>query len=97
MRSTFNDRSKLWTLYSQAKAWTVRPSELLDVSDGWAAYCLDNAVWTFGEWVISELDKVPSAKKQETTNKRREAKLKAILADKPELAFADPAAKFKKT
>ena len=96
MRSTFNNRSRLWTLYVQAKEWRCRPSQILDIKNGWVAYCLDNAVWEFGQWVHTKLDEVPEAKKAEVTKKRRAAKLNAILSDKPELAFADPAARFKK-
>lgn len=50
----------------------------------------------FGEWVIGEVEKVPEAKKRETTEQRRKAKLEAILDGKPSKAFADPAAKFNK-
>lgn len=42
----------MWRLWNLAKAYRTRPSELLGVGDGLAAYHLDSAVQTFG----SELD-----------------------------------------
>lgn len=42
-------------MYNNAKTWSTRPSVLLDVSDPYVAYCLDEAVSYFGGTVEGEL------------------------------------------
>ncbi len=38
----------MWSLYLTAKTTSTRPSDLLDVSERWAAYQFDTAVTTVG-------------------------------------------------
>lgn len=52
-----------------AKTFSSRPSEFLGVSDGYTAYCLDNAVYTFGSTLESELKGVEGKNKGEMKSK----------------------------
>lgn len=47
----------VWNLYLDSKTWAVRPSQLLDISDSYVAYCLDEAVALLGNEVSAALDK----------------------------------------
>ena len=76
-------------------------------SDPYAAYCLDEAVWMFGEYVEGEIDK---ASRKAKNTKQAESFVRQKLAyifrdDSPEEEkkenstagkFADPAARFHK-
>lgn len=73
-----SNRVKCWNLYQHAKTWVVRPSELLSISNDYVAYCLDEAVFTFGTWVESELDSIEGEKAQDVNRKRRD-RLYSIL------------------
>lgn len=83
----------MWELYQHAKAWKTRPSELLSIKGSYEAFCLDEAIWVFGSYVESELDKIKGKTEKQIANKK-EAKLKTLLGAKEEQAFADPAALF---
>lgn len=63
----------------------IRPSELLGIDDPYEAYCLDEAVLSFGDGVRAELDKV-KGKNQE---QKRMMALRRMLGMKQK--FADPA------
>lgn len=82
-----------------AKTWSCRPSDLLNIQDDYVAYCLDQAVGYFGRTLESELEKAGSDSKNDN---EAEWKRKAVLDrfldedDKPQRGqFADPAAMFK--
>lgn len=55
----------MWTLYQTAKTFSQRPSALLDVSEPFAAYCLDSACGEFGRAIENELSKVEGDKQGE--------------------------------
>lgn len=57
--------SELWGLYQTAKSFMVRPSELLNVQDRYAAYCLDNACGEFGRSLENELSNIEGKNKKE--------------------------------
>lgn len=79
-------------MFLQAQTWRVRPSQLLDVQDSYAAFCIDSAIWELGTHIEGELDKV-KGRSERSVQAGREAKLKALLSDKPETKqFADPMA-----
>lgn len=59
----------MWSLWLTAKSVRARPSELLDVQDPYAAYCLDNAVSEFGRAIESELSEVEGKTKKEIQKK----------------------------
>lgn len=61
----------MWALYNQAKAWATRPSDLLAVGDRWLAFCLDNAVYTFGSALEMELKGTEGKNKKEIQNKQQ--------------------------
>lgn len=55
----------MWEAYQDLKMCHKRPSEMLEVTDTIAAYCLDKAVLTFGiviENALQERDKVGTGK-----------------------------------
>jgi hypothetical protein len=82
-----------------AKTWSCRPSDLLNIQDDYVAYCLDQAVAYFGRTLESELEKAGSGAKNESEAEwKRKAVLERFLGedDKPQRGmFADPAAMFK--
>lgn len=65
-----------WRLYRLAKACNCRPSDLLDVQNSYAAFCLDEAVIHFGDTLESELDKAAEKAK---SSKAAEGKQRLIL------------------
>ena len=87
------------------KVYRVRPSQLVGVESGsYVAYCFDQAVSYFGNWVEAELDKVQvgkaskSDKETQALVKARQKRLEAILGPPEQQAkqqFADPAEFFK--
>lgn len=46
----------MWRVWNLAKAYHTRPSELLGVHDGLAAFHLDAAIWSFGSELDAALD-----------------------------------------
>lgn len=54
-----------WRLYRLAQACSCRPSDLLGVENSYVAYCLDEAIVTFGEALEHELEKVAHGAKNE--------------------------------
>lgn len=88
----------MWLLFVDAKTWSCRPSELLNIEDDYVAYCLDQAVGYFGRNLEAELEKAGSgAKNEEDAEWKRQRVLDNFLGedDKPQRGlFADPAAMF---
>ena len=76
--------------------WSVLPSqrpgirEELERHDPYVAWCLDECVLSLGNWVESELAKVPPGKTDQETANRRQMVLRRILGGKQ--LFADPLA-----
>lgn len=60
----------VWEVYLTCKTWGCRPSELLDVADRYAAYCLDSAVGIFGRTLESELNSVEGKNPKQVATKR---------------------------
>ena len=81
--------SQTWALYNHAKTWGVRPSELLDIDNPYIAYCLDEAVATFGNGVSNELESVEGKSKSQV-NQRRRAVLGKLLKLPDEVRFKKP-------
>lgn len=78
-----------------AKEFQARPSELYGIHDDYDAFCFDRAVYTFGTYVESEVEKAgEQGKTKDQRKKNAEAKLKALLSGKKEKQYADPAAMF---
>lgn len=79
-----------------AKTWNCRPSDLLDIEDGYVAYCLDQAVGYFGRHLEAELEKAGSgAKNDQEAEWKRKLVMDRYMSDndKPQRGlFADPAA-----
>lgn len=98
--SFVRDSRQSWLLYSNAKQWKVRPSQLLDIEDAYVAYCLDEAIGYFGSQLEFELDKASSGKEskgERSAKMKRQSVLDRVLGPpKKETArFADPAALMK--
>jgi hypothetical protein len=87
-----------------AQRYRTRPSDLLDLDDSYAAYCLDQAVLTFCAGVESKLEAVPTpkGKKGEERRQQNQTKLlhKLLRIEESEQEkskkFKDPAAMFAK-
>lgn len=56
---------QLWDLYRMSKDYRTRPSELVDLDDPFAAFCLDRAVHDFGTAVENALSDVEGKTKKE--------------------------------
>lgn len=85
----------MWNVFSLSQEMGVRPSDLLGVTNDYEAYCLDEAVVTFGVYVQSEVRKVGDKKtgKEKAKEGQKLAKLNALLNTKPgERKFANPVA-----
>lgn len=61
--------------------WGVRPSNLLGIDDPYRAYCLDEAVGSWGTYVTNELDKIDGKTDKEVSRKRKNRLL--YLLDAP--------------
>jgi hypothetical protein len=57
-------------LWKQAQEFKTRPSALLGVEDAYAAYCIDQSVYTFGSALEHELEEVEGKTKEEIKRKR---------------------------
>lgn len=75
-------------VHRTAKTYGVRPSELLEISDEWAAYCLDSAVSLFGNYIESkqldksfDLDDFLSEKKTDLEKKIPKAVLDVVVVN----------------
>jgi hypothetical protein len=87
-----------------AQRYRTRPSELLELDDAYAAYCLDQAVLTFCAGVESKLDAVPTPKGKKGEERRQQNQTKLLqkllgIEEKEEdkaKKFKDPAAMFAK-
>ena len=96
------NKTLVWIVYGQAKAWQVTPSSLLGVKTGsYEAWCLDQAVNYFGNHVEVELEKVGQklSAKERALQANRQRKLEKLLDPNPEVVkkgqFMDPALFFK--
>lgn len=70
----------------------MRPSELYDITDPFVAYCFDEAVATFGNFVKGELDKVEGQSK-DAIEGAQAFLLKALLSDDESARYAAPPVK----
>lgn len=81
-----------------------RPSEVLFVKDEYWAYCLDEAVITFGSWLAAKLDAVEGKNAKAIEGKRKLILAKVLDGVETEghepgkapAQFKDPADMFKK-
>lgn len=69
-----------WKLYQEAKIWGCRPSNLLNIDNDYHAYCLDEAVSTWGSHVTSELEKLEGKTDKEVRTKRDRKLLQLLQA-----------------
>lgn len=67
-------------MFNQAKTWSTRPSVLCGIQGDYAAYCFDEAVATWGNYVINELEKIEGKTDKEVSRKRHSRLLKLIEA-----------------
>lgn len=92
-----------WLLWHKCKALGQRPSELLNITDDYVAYCLDEAVIYFGLMVESELEQAghKPSKEERKARRAREDILDRILGDEKDQEaakakrYADPALMFR--
>lgn len=61
-------------------------------NDPYAAYCLDEAVYTFGQWVDQEIEKAQSgAKNNREAEARVKHRIRSIFAEQEQEEGAPPA------
>ena len=86
MGKSFVTRNTLWALYNRAKLFSCRPSQLLDIQNSYHAYCWDEAVAFWGDYINHELDSIDGkdAKKVEA---KRYSKLLQLLDAPKEVRF----------
>lgn len=77
------NRPAVFSLYRTAKDFGQRPSDLMNITDEWAGWQLDNAVSWFGNWVeskLAETDKHGNSKHKlnDLLNGKRKTKADAI-------------------
>ena len=86
-------------LWHKSKAIGVRPSELINLDDGYVAYCLDEAVIFFGlqlEHMLEEAGQGKVGKEERKAKAARERVINKVFGDeKASSGFADPALMFK--
>lgn len=78
-----------------AKEFQARPSDLYGIRDDYDAFCFDRAIYLFGNYVESEVEK--AGKKGKTEEQRKnsaEARLNSLLSGEEGKKYADPAAMF---
>ena len=73
----------------EAQLWRVRPSQLMNVQDPYAAYCFDQAVGEFGSYVKGEIQAI-EGKNAKAVEGKRKLRLKALLSDDPKAKYAQP-------
>jgi hypothetical protein len=81
----------MWNVFSLAKAMHVRPSELLDISDAYEAYCIDDAVMTFGQHIANKLSEV-TGKNAKQIEGQRSLLLRRLLSPETKQLFRSPVA-----
>lgn len=75
-----------------AKEYQTRPSSLYGIHEDYDAFCFDRAVYTFGTYVEGEMKKASEKGKTDEQKKQKaQARLDALLSDREEKQYADPA------
>ena len=62
-----------------SKQWNRRPSELLDVTDSYASYCLDEACFAFGSACESAMDEARRTANKKATEAQRRGRAENAL------------------
>ena len=75
-----------WGLYQTAKQWSKRPSEMVDISNSYVAYCFDKAIGAWGTYVTTEIEKI-EGKDSKSVERKRQNKLMQLLDVAPEKRF----------
>lgn len=89
----------MWSLFQTARRFSARPSELVHITDPFAAFCFDDAVSYLGMYIESELSRVRGKDERETEQKMK-LRLRRLLGpgrEKESARFADPVAMGKVT
>lgn len=75
---------QLWHTYSVSRQYRTRPSELVGLTDTYAAWCFDEVVYLFGTYVESELRAAEEGAKtaKQAANKRK-LKIHMLLEPRP--------------
>jgi hypothetical protein len=68
----------MWLMFNQAKTWSTRPSELVGITGDYLAFCFDEAVASWGNFVTNELEKIEGKTDKEVSRKRH-GKLMQLL------------------
>lgn len=69
-------------MFQNAQLWSTRPSDLAGIDDPYLAFCFDDAVATWGNYVTQELEKIKGKKEKDVERKRHNRFLQ--LMDAPD-------------
>lgn len=81
----------VWRLAKLATRTNSRPSELLDVTDPYMAFCVDEAVMVGAQLIEDELEKI-THKKPKVQAQRRQTKLAQLLGTAEMVQYKTPSA-----
>lgn len=70
----------MWSLFQNAQLWSCRPSNLAGVDDPYLAFCFDDAIAAWGNYVTKELEKIKGKKEKDVERKRHNRFLQLIEA-----------------
>lgn len=68
----------LWQLWQMSQTWTTRPSELIGLTDSYAAWCLDEACMAFGQACEEVMSDARARGKGKTDAQRNGAAMNAL-------------------
>lgn len=76
----------MWALYNQATLYHKTPAELLFIKDEYEAFCFNEAVTWFGNFITNELDRI-EGKDAKQIQRKRQNKLNQLLGVPDEKRF----------
>lgn len=92
----------MWRLDQVSRRYNCRPSELFGIETPYEAFCFDQAIAVFSQWVEQKLEEIPLKKGKNAGEKRQRAQnqlfrqLLQIPEDTSKPKFRDPAMMLKK-
>lgn len=95
--SFVSNRNQAWLLFKDAKTWSCRPSNLMVITDPFAAYCFDQAIGVWGNSIEGQMDSQEGKTADETNRLRHGVLMRFLDGDEAPSKgrFADPAAMFR--
>lgn len=70
----------MWSLFQNSQLWSTRPSDLVDIQDAYVAFCFDEVVASWGNYITRELEKVKGKNEKDIERKRQNRFLQLLDA-----------------